>query len=91
MFKVTVSDAKIETKSGVSSRTGKPYNIIEQSALCSLPNGERRAITLQLEAGEQPLAPGIYEPGDSAGYVGRFGSLECSTRARHWKRVQGSK
>lgn len=87
MFKVTIENERIETKSGVSRRTGRDYSIAEQPAFVEMPNGERHLITIQHEAGDQPLKAGQYQPKDSAGYVGRFGSLEVSTRARHWQPV----
>ena len=86
MFTVTITSPSIATKSGVSQRTGRPYSIHEQPAIVDLPNGERRAITLQHDLPEGPaLGPGTYVPKDTAGIVGNFGSLEVSTRARHWQ------
>ena len=87
MFRITVKDTTTETKSGVS-KAGRPYSIIEQAAIVDLPSGERRRIPITLEAGEAPLAPGDYEPKSTAGYVGDFGSLVVSTRARHWQPVR---
>lgn len=88
MFTVTINSATITTKSGVSGRTGRPYAIHEQPAIVDLPNGERRAITLQHDLPDGPaLKPGTYRPKDTAGTVGNFGSLEVSTRARHWEPV----
>lgn len=90
MFKMTIEKETILTKSGISRRTGREYSIPEQNAFVELPNGERRAVTIQHEVGDQPLKAGQYEPKDSAGYVGRFGTLEVSTRARHWQPVSAS-
>jgi len=88
MFAITITSATITTKSGVSGRTGRPYAIHEQPAIVDLPNGERRAITLQHDLPDGPaLTPGSYRPKDTAGTVGNFGSLEVSTRARHWEKV----
>lgn len=87
MFALTIKSTETSTKSGVSGR-GKPYSITEQQGVIELPNGERRVIPLTLEAGEQPLQPGNYEPKGSAAYVGSFGKLEVSTRARHWQPVR---
>lgn len=85
MFKLTIEKEQIETKSGVSRRTGREYSIPEQEAFVEMPNGERRVIAIQHELGDQPLKAGQYEPKESAAYVGRFGTLEVSTRARHWQ------
>lgn len=82
---VTVREAKIDTKQGVSRKTGRPYSINEQSAFVTLPNGETRRITLQHEDGDAPLAAGDYIPKDSAYWVGDFGALSISTRAKHWQ------
>lgn len=91
MFTVTVREAKIETKSGVSQRTGRPYAIHEQPAIVELENGERRAITLGHDLPDDaPLPPGTYKPGPRAAYVGKFGALEVSTRAKHWESVKAS-
>lgn len=87
MFNLTIEKEHIVTKSGTSRRTGRDYSIAEQPAMVEMPNGERRAITIQHEAGDLPLKAGRYEPKESAAYVGRFGSLEVSTRARHWQPV----
>lgn len=91
MFEVTIEKEEINTKTGVSRRTGREYSIPEQEAFVEMPNGERRRITIQHEAGDPPLKVGKYQPLDSAAYVGRFGSLEVSTRARHWTLAQAPK
>lgn len=39
-LQVNVREAKIDTKNGVSRKTGKPYSIHEQPAYVTLPNGE---------------------------------------------------
>lgn len=75
----------VDTKSGVSKKTGMPYAIPEQVAFLTLPNGERRRITLQHEsANDAPLPPGNYEPRPAAVYVDKFGGISISTRAKHW-------
>lgn len=85
MIRVTVKEAKIDTKRGTSRKTGKPYQIDEQVAFVTLPNGETRRITLQHEEGDQALPLGDYEPKPSAFWVGDFGALSISTRAKHWQ------
>lgn len=81
---ISIREAKIDTKTGVSRRTGKPYSISEQAGFVTLPNGETRRITLQHEEGDAPLQPGDYVPLASAVWVGDFGALSISTRAKHW-------
>lgn len=88
---IEVRDAKIDTKTGVSRKTGKPYSINEQPAFVTLPNGECRRITLQHEDGDLALPVGTYEPRDTAYWVGDFGALSVSTRAKHWSLVSAIK
>jgi hypothetical protein len=84
----TVKEAKIETKRGVSRKSGKEYAIPEQPAFVTLPNGETRRITFSHEEGDAPLPLGEYEPKPSAYWVGDFGALSISTRAKHWQPVR---
>lgn len=88
MLRVTISDTVIETKSGTAKRTGNPYSIREQPAVCDLPNGERRRVRMGLEQDEQALPVGIYEPKPSAFFMGDFDSLQISSKARHWQLVK---
>lgn len=46
-----------------------------------------RRITLQHEDGDPPLLIGDYQPKPSAYWVGDFGALSISTRAKHWEPV----
>lgn len=91
MIRITVKEAKIETKTGVSRKTGKEYRIDEQPAFVTLPNGETRRVTLSHEDGDKPLPVGEYEPAPSAFWVGDFGALSISTRAKHWQAANGAK
>jgi hypothetical protein len=84
-LKIEVREAQINTKSGVSRKTGKPYQIDEQPAYVTLPNGEIRRVTLSHEAGDAPLPVGQYVPKASAYWVGDFGALSISNRAKHWE------
>lgn len=86
-LQVEVRDANINVKNGVSRKTGNPYSIHEQPAYVKLPNGETRRITLQHEEGDAPLAVGDYQPKPSAYWVGDFGALSISNRAKHWEPV----
>ncbi|MBD9368384.1 single-stranded DNA-binding protein [Xanthomonas sp. XNM01] len=81
---ISVREQKINVKTGTSRKTGRPYTISEQEAFVTLPNGERRRITLQHEDGDAALPVGDYVPKDSAYWVGDFGALSISTRAKHW-------
>lgn len=86
-LQIEIRDPKIDTKNGVSRKTGKPYSIHEQPAYVKLPNGETRRITIQHEDGDPPLLAGEYQPKPSAYWVGDFGALSISTRAKHWEAV----
>lgn len=89
-LQIEVREAKIETKSGVSRKTGKPYSMHEQPAYVKLPNGETRRITVTHEEGDPPLLLGNYQPKPSAYWVGDFGALSISTRAKHWEPVKAA-
>lgn len=84
---IEIRDAKIDTKSGVSRKTGKPYSIAEQQGYVTLPNGEIRRVVLQHDDGDAALPVGRYSPKPSAYWVGDFGALSISTRAKHWEIV----
>lgn len=86
-IKITIQHEAIEGKHGTSRKTGKPYSIYEQPALVALPNGETRRVTLQHEEGDKALPVGDYSPKPSAYWVGDFGALSISTRAKHWEAV----
>jgi len=90
MFTVIITNATIETKSGIS-RAGKPYRMDLQVATVELPNGERRNIELQHNEGDAPLPVGQYRPRPTAGYVDKDRKLIVSTRARSWEPVEGAK
>lgn len=86
MFKATISDETVTTKSGNSGRTGKAYSIREQVCMLDMPNGERVRHALSLEHDEMPLIKGTYVPKPSAGYRKGF-DLVVSSRARDWQKV----
>jgi hypothetical protein len=83
-IKAKIDSQEIAVKSG--EKNGKPWQIREQSALVSFPNGEARRLALSLEANDLALPLGEYEPKDAAFYAGKFG-IEVSMRARHWQPV----
>lgn len=87
---IEVRSETIEGKHGTSRKTGRPYSIFEQPAFVSLPTGETRRITLQHEEGDKALPVGKYEPKPSAYWVGDFGALSISTRAKHWDAVKAA-
>lgn len=87
-LQVEIREANIVTKSGIGRTSGKPYSMHEQPAYVKLPNGETRRITITHEEGDPPLPVGSYQPKPSAYWVGDFGALSISTRAKHWEAVK---
>lgn len=59
-MKIIVEATEVRTRSGISSKTGKPWQMHEQSALL---RGERvmGEIRLDLEAADKPYPVGEYE------------------------------
>lgn len=49
--------------------------------------GETRRVVLQHEDGDKALDVGRYVPSPSAYWVGDFGALSISTRAKHWEKA----
>ena len=84
---INVRESKVETKEGVGRNSGRPYRIREQPAFVTLPSGETRLTRLSLEGDAAPLAPGDYQPKPSAYWVGDFGAISVSNRAKHWEPV----
>lgn len=82
MFKVTITTTALQTKSGISSKTGKPYEITEQPAWIFLidQNGKPQPypvqIMLMLDKGQHPYSLGDYVLHPSSLQSGRFGSLQ---------------
>lgn len=88
-MKCIIVEAVINTREGIS-RAGKPYRMDNQRATLEFPNGERRNIELQHEAGAQALPAGEYEPTGSAFYLDKDRNIVVSRRARHWRPVASS-
>lgn len=79
MITIEIENTKLETRSGVSSRTQKEYTIREQHALL-FKDGERfpDKIKINIKDGASAYTPGVYALSDSSFYVSRFGGLEVS-------------
>lgn len=81
MINVEIKSDQVQTKAGVSAKTGKPYSIREQEGYAQIfgRNGEPAPypvrITLALEDGAQAYAPGQYTIDPRCVYVDRFGGL----------------
>lgn len=80
-LKIEVKSTEVETRTGTSPRTGKPYTIRSQVAYAFTleRNGQPRSyperISLNLEDNDQPYPVGVYYLDDRSVYVGDFGRL----------------
>lgn len=81
MLKVSITTTSIQTKSGISSKTGKPYEILEQPAWIFLIDQQGKqqpypvTFMIMLEKNQAPYALGDYVLHSSSIQAGRFGSL----------------
>lgn len=80
-IKIEVSSTAIKTKSGVSTRTNKPYSIREQEAYAysvdrdGNPHKYPQQIKITLGDDQAPYTPGNYTIAPESFFVDRFGSL----------------
>lgn len=80
-IKIEVVSAEVATKSGTSSRTGKPYSIREQVGYAHVtdragaPKKFPVEIKVPLSDDQTPYAPGFYTVAPCSFYVDRFGGL----------------
>lgn len=76
---IKIESSKLITKSGISQKTGKPYEIREQSALM-FKSGESYPdkIKISLRDGQAAYSPGDYTLDDSSFYPSRFGGVEVT-------------
>lgn len=78
MQRIEILSAEVETKSGTSTRTGKPYAIREQAAaLHTTGKKYPEACRIGLGRDQQPYAPGMYDIGAPL-TVGDFESLRIN-------------
>lgn len=81
MLKITITSTAIQTKSGTSAKTGKPYEIREQAAWIHLvaEDGKQHPyptqMMLMLEKNQLPYSIGDYILHTSSIQSGSFGSL----------------
>lgn len=86
MLKVEIATTLVDTKSGNSQKTGKPYCIREQEAWCfffgrdgkPLPHPQR--IRLTLDDDQHPYEIGTYQLDPSSLYAGKFGQIMVAAR-----------
>jgi hypothetical protein len=81
MLKITITSTAIQTKSGISPRTNKPYEIREQAAWIHLVGEDGKQhpyptqMMLMLDKNQPPHAIGDYILHPSSIQSGSFGSL----------------
>lgn len=88
MLKIQVETTVIDTKTGTSAKTGKPYCIREQEAWMfghdrdGKPHPHPQRIRLTLDDDQQPYATGNYTLCPSSIYVDRFNQIAIRARLR---------
>lgn len=86
MLKIQIETTVVDTKSGTSAKTGKPYSIREQEAWAFLhsrdgqPNKHPTKIKITLDDDQQPYPLGNYVLDLASLYPDRFGQLCIRTR-----------
>lgn len=88
---VTITDARVETKSGTSSKTGRPYSMSNQRASVRMPNGEVRNAEVGHDDDKNPLPLGDYQPTDAAYYMDKDRKIIVSLRARNLVLLKAAK
>lgn len=80
MIKVEVKSANVDTKEGVSKKSGQPYKIREQELWVHLGQAYPVRIVHSLGNDASPYPVGVYTLGTDAFRVSRFGALEVDMR-----------
>jgi hypothetical protein len=81
MLVIEIESTDLNVKSGTSARTGKPYQIREQTAYVHIPpNKYPQPVKITLDDDAQAYAPGKYQLADSSFFVGRFDDLQMRPR-----------
>lgn len=81
MLKIEIKDGTVQTRSGVSAKTGKPYNIREQEAYAYVAGRDGKPapypvrISIALSDEGPGYNPGTYHLDPACIYVDRFGGL----------------
>lgn len=76
-----VHSAEVRVISGMSAKTGRPYNIREQEAFVQLSGCPYPLpVNIRLEDDEAPYEPGIYMLHSDSHFVDRFRHLQVRAR-----------
>lgn len=87
MIKIEIFSTDVETKSGVSARTNKPYSIREQEAYAHVCDKDGTPckfpvkVRLNLEATQVAYAVGTYTLAPQSLFVDRFDNLQIGKLA----------
>jgi hypothetical protein len=85
-IKVEIKSSDVEVRSGTSQRTGKPYNIREQTGWGFFmdahgnPHPYPQRVRLTIEDADEPYKPGMYHLSPASFYVDRFGQIVCRAK-----------
>lgn len=88
MLKIEVQTSMVDSKTGVSAKTGRPYNIREQEAWMygydkeGKPHPHPQRIRLTLDDDQQPYQPGNYILDPASIYVDRFNQVAIRAKLR---------
>lgn len=88
MLKIQIETTVVDTKSGTSAKTGKPYSIREQEAWMfgygrdGKPQPHPQKIKLTLDDDQNPYEVGTYQIDPASLYVDRFGQVAIRVRLR---------
>lgn len=75
-MKITIKSAQVQTKNGISKRTGNEYSIRQQVGQAETDEF-RVPVTLTLGDEQQPYAPGVYDVDfERSVQIGRYGDPE---------------
>ena len=82
MIRIEVQNTTVFTRSGVSGRTGQPFQIHYQQCVAYTVDRDGvinpASVQINIPRGREPYQPGIYELVPGSVYVNRFSQLEIS-------------
>ena len=75
MIKIEVQDTAIESRSGTSSRTNKPYTIRSQEMYLHTGKTYPELVKINLGDDQQPYPKGVYTLSSDSFFQGKFQSI----------------
>lgn len=88
MIKIEINDLAVETKNGISSKTGKPFSIREQTGWGFFydqqgkPHPHPMRVRLTLDDQQAPYPVGIYMLAPESLYPDRFGQITIRAKLK---------